>query len=107
MLILQPFDLAVFQQGVADQPALLLEHLRGNDIRDGIHAMQSKAEQEKLAEEDARRTARAESIKRHCSNEVLDDEQKRRKARKPGYGYKQHQCTGACSALKGREEYSD
>ena len=28
VLILQPFDLAVFQQGIADQPRLLLERLR-------------------------------------------------------------------------------
>ena len=109
VLILQPFDLAVFQQGVADQPALLLEHLRGNDISGGIRDLQRKGEEDKRAKEEARRTARAESCKRHCSNENLDEGQKRKKARKAGdtKGYKQHQCTGPCGALKSKVEYSD
>ena len=109
VLILQPFDLAVFQQGVADQPALLLEHLRGNDISGGIRDLLRKREEDKLAKEEAARAARSESCKRRCSSENLDEGQKQKKARKVGdtQRYKSHMCTGPCGARKGRTEYSD
>lgn len=106
VLIIQPFDLAVFQQGVPDQPALLLEHLRGKDISAGIRDLQRKREEARLAQEQARRTARAETCKRHCGNENLDVEQKNKKARKGGdtKGYKQHTCC-KCAVAKGRTDY--
>ena len=109
VLIIQPFDLAVFQQGVPDQPALLLEHLRGKDISAGIRDLQRKREEARLAQEQARRTARAETCKRHCGNENLDVEQKNKKARKAGdtKGYKQskqHTCC-KCAVAKGRTDY--
>lgn len=37
VLIIQPFDLAVFQQGIADQPRLLLERLR--DMKKDINIL--------------------------------------------------------------------
>ena len=47
VLILQPFELAVFQQGVSEEANLLLEHLRGNDI---TRAVQEKEERDNVNE---------------------------------------------------------
>ena len=103
VLILQPFELDVFQQGVADQPALLLEKLRGQDISEGLRVLKQKRELDRATKEAERKAAQADRAKRNLpSQENLTEEQKRRKAPKT----KKQRCS-ACGADKGSKDYRE
>ena len=104
VLILQPFELEVFQQGVADQPALLLEKLRGQDISEGLRVLKQKRERDRAAKEAERKAAQADRAKRNLpAQENLTARQKQKKARKP---VKEHSCT-RCGVAKGSGGYRD
>ena len=83
VLILQPFELEVFQQGVADQPALLREKLRGQDISEGLRVLKQKRELDRATKEAERKAAQADRAKRNLLQESLTEEQKQKKARNP------------------------
>ena len=102
VLILQPFDLAVFQQGVPDQPALLLQYLRTGNIDDGVRELKRKQAEAQQAKEATKQAARAESCKRNCAQENLEEGQRRKKSRK---AVLQHKCSGPCGLMKGRTDF--
>ena len=87
VLILQPFDLEVFQQGVPDQPALLLKYISSIDKKEfdvEFNDFMMRAEQRKAAEKQAAldRTSKNLSAgqKRHI--ELMEDNERRRKYKK-------------------------
>ena len=84
VLILQPFDLEVFQQGIADQPRLLLERLR--NLKKDMSAIleEHRASEQKKAEEKKRKraeTARAARVQAaDTTNDNMTEESNKRRA---------------------------
>ena len=84
VLIIQPFDLAIFQQGIADQPRLLLDRLR--DMKKDMSAQfeelkvkdQAQAQEKKRKRDEDRKAARAQAAKK--TNENMTAEAKRKRA---------------------------
>ena len=70
----------VFQQGVPDQPGLLLKHLGGTDISVEIDAHESRLEEERAAKRQKTRDVWAQVLETNVSN--MDEPAKARKARK-------------------------
>lgn len=93
VLILQPFNLKVFQQGVPDQAAMLLTYI-GLQNKDEIEAM--------ITEHKAR-------VAEHAANEAAAKRQKKadvmKANRKPAVA-KQYRCSH-CGVQKGRGDFTD
>ena len=110
VLILQPFDLSVFQQGVAEEANLLLEHLRGNDIN---IAVQEKEKRDKVNEENRKRKLKEARAQRLAeTQEAMTPEAKKRKSgegktRGPYKTVARTLCTlcTLCGAEKGRTDF--
>lgn len=86
ILILQPFDLATFQQGVPQQPAILMKYLslpadKKGDIEHDIAAYEQQIEEERQQ-------------KRQKSNMNLSDEHLSAESHARKHEKEKHQCKG-------------
>ena len=117
VIILQPFELTVFQKGVSEEANLLLEHLRGKDITGMV---QEKEARDKVKEDDRKRMLKELRAQRLAkTKEDITPEAKKRQAgqnmtaeakkRKSGQGKprsKPFTCS-RCGVDKARSEYPE
>jgi hypothetical protein len=85
VIILQPFDIKIFQKGAPDQPQLLMRHLAGEDISDGLAALHKKIKEQTAAQQQQKKQRanqnRSETQKRNW--EGMTAEERQRRAPKP------------------------
>ena len=85
VIILQPFDIKIFQKGAPDQPQLLMRHLAGEDISDGLAALHKKIKEQTAAQQQQKKQRanqnRSGTQKRNW--EGMTAEEKQRRAPKP------------------------
>ena len=85
VIILQPFDIKIFQKGAPDQPQLLMRHLAGEDISDGLAALHKKIKEQTAAQQQQKkqRANQNRSATQKRNWEGMTAEEKQRRAPKP------------------------
>ena len=76
LIILQPFDLQTFQQGVPGQPTLLLKYLsldNKGDIHDDLGDIQANLPSEQAAKRHHSKENRAASVQKACEKRSHED----------------------------------
>jgi hypothetical protein len=81
VIILQPFDIKIFQKGAPDQPQLLMRHLAGEDISDGLAALHKKIKEQTAAQQQQKKQRanqnRSETQKRNWEGMTAEEKQRR------------------------------
>ena len=81
VIILQPFDIKIFQKGAPDQPQLLMRHLAGEDISDGLAALDKKIKEQTAAQKQQKKQRanqnRSATQKRNWEGMTADERQRR------------------------------
>ena len=85
VIILQPFDIKIFQKGAPDQPQLLMRHLAGEDISDGLAALDKKIKEQTAAQQQQKkqRANQNRSATQKRNWEGMTAEERQRRAPKP------------------------
>jgi hypothetical protein len=81
VIILQPFDIKIFQKGAPDQPQLLMRHLAGEDISDGLAALHKKIKEQTAAQQQQKKQRanqnRSATQKRNWEGMTAEEKQQR------------------------------
>ena len=81
VIILQPFDIKIFQKGAPDQPQLLMRHLAGEDISDGLAALDKKIKEQTAAQKQQKKQRanenRSATQKRNWEGMTAEERQRR------------------------------
>ena len=81
VIILQPFDIKIFQKGAPDQPQLLMRHLAGEDISDGLAALHKKIKEQTAAQKQQKKQRanqnRSATQKRNWEGMTAEERQRR------------------------------
>ena len=108
VIILQPFDIKIFQKGAPDQPQLLMRHLAGEDISDGLAALHKKIKEQTAAQQQQkkRRANENRSATQKRNWEGMTAEERQHRAPKPKQRSTETVVCRTCGKHKSNDGYA-